>query len=190
MKKELIHKSEQLYEWLLRLYPQKFKRQFGEEMKFVFSESLRDAYEQDGGKGLFVLLGWTFIDVFISLFNEHLQERKEEPPMSLARFVTLRNAALTGFLMVLPFMLLEAITTSGFAHLGFPLGLFIFMWLLAAIFALLLLPIVQTIRAGNIAMANPLFLALRVILMLLIAWAWIGLVVDQMPCFLAVPNCD
>jgi hypothetical protein len=92
--------------------------------------------------------------------------------------------------MVLPFMLLEGITTSGFARLGFPLGLFTFMWLFAVIFVLILMPIVRAMRAGNIATANPLFIALKVVFMGLMAWAWIGLVIDQMPCFLGVPNCD
>ncbi len=82
MKKEVMHKSEQLYNLLLRLYPEKFKRQFGDEMKFVFSESLRDAYEQDGSKGIFVLWGWTFFDLFTSLFNEHVQDRQEDPSMN------------------------------------------------------------------------------------------------------------
>ena len=30
----------------------------------------------------------------------------------------------------------------------------------------------------------------KVVLLGLVAWYWIGLVIDQMPCFLGAPNCD
>lgn len=109
--------------------------------------------------------------------------------MTSARFVTLRNATLTGLLMVLPFIMLEAITTSGFARSGFPLVLYVVMWLFAALFVLLLMPIVHSVRAGNLAMANRPLLALKVVLMGVIAWAWIVLVIDQMPCFLGAGGC-
>jgi hypothetical protein len=190
MKKAVTHKSEQLYSFLLSLYPARFTQQFGEEMKFVFSESLRDAYEQDGSKGIFILLGWTCVDLFTSLFNEHLKVRKADHSMTSARFVSVRNAALVGLLVVVPFILLEAINTSGFSVVGIPLALFLLMWMFAAIFFLILMPLVRTIRAGNIALANPLWLALKVIFMALIVWLWVSLVIDQMPCFLGVPNCD
>jgi hypothetical protein len=79
--KKLIRKSEQLYNRLVQLYPQKFKRQFAEEMKFVFSESLREAYERDGNMGIAVLWAWTLIDLAASLFKEHWRERKGDHPM-------------------------------------------------------------------------------------------------------------
>ena len=82
MKQAVIHKAEQLYHLLLRLYPQEFKRRFGEEMKFVFSESLRHADEQGGSKRVFVLLGWICIDFCMSVLHEHWQARKENQPMN------------------------------------------------------------------------------------------------------------
>jgi hypothetical protein len=39
-------------------------------------------------------------------------------------------------------------------------------------------------------MANPINLLLRVAFLALIAWMWGGILIDQMPCFLGVPNCD
>jgi hypothetical protein len=78
MKNTFLHQSEQLYRLLLRLYPEKFKRQFGDEMAFVFSESLRDAYEQHGGKGVLGLWCWTFLDLVTSLLTEHWQDGKDD----------------------------------------------------------------------------------------------------------------
>lgn len=49
---------------------------------------------------------------------------------------------------------------------------------------------VREARAGNSLIANPFSLVLRVAVLILIAWLWIGSVVDQMPCFPGVPNCD
>jgi hypothetical protein len=190
MNKEATPLSERIYGFLLEFYPKEYKEEFGDEMKYLFSESCKDAYAQAGWIGIATLWGRTSIDWLTSIVNEHLEDRKEEQSMASTRFVTLRNAALTGFLMVIPFVLLEAITTSGFVRSGFPLALYILLWLFAAIFVHLLAPVVQTIRAGNIAMANSLFLVLKVVLMALIAWAWIGLVIDQWPCFLGIPNCD
>lgn len=82
MKKQQIQRAEQMYAMLLELYPTRFREQFGEEMKFVFTESLRDANEREGSKGIMILLAWTFVDLFMSLFNEHLAERKVRQSMN------------------------------------------------------------------------------------------------------------
>lgn len=78
MMNEVMRRSERLYRLLLRLYPERFRRQFGEEMEFVFSASLQDACDRDGGRGIVVLLGWTLIDLFTSVFNEHMRDRRED----------------------------------------------------------------------------------------------------------------
>ena len=76
--------------------------------------------------------------------------------------------------LVLPFVLLEAVNRG--VDRNFPVVLFALMWMLAAAFvAILMRP------------SRPL---LRVVLLIPIAAFWVGLVVDQMPCFLGVPNCD
>ncbi len=43
---------------------------------------------------------------------------------------------------------------------------------------------------GRYELAGIFRLMPRVAIVVLIAWLWVGLVVDQMPCFLGVPNCD
>jgi hypothetical protein len=63
------------------------------------------------------------------------------------------------------------------------------MWLLPLSFILIVMPIVRNL-AGNRNLANRVRLLPRIALATLIAWLWIGLILDQMPCFLGVPNCD
>jgi hypothetical protein len=64
------------------------------------------------------------------------------------------------------------------------------MWVLSLILILIATPIIQNMRAGNNIMAHPVNLLLRVIVLSLVAWFWAALLIDQMPCFLGVPNCD
>lgn len=73
MSKKLRQSSIRLYELLLRFYPKDYKDEFGEEMKFVFMESLRDA--RASGK---VTIFWIriILDAGKSLFNQYLEEKK------------------------------------------------------------------------------------------------------------------
>lgn len=103
-------------------------------------------------------------------------------------FVTLQVAIIIGFLLTLPFFIVEAITTSGFAKSGFPLMLFGMMWFLGSVFVLLILPFVHN-RAKKAAKERPLFLVLKGALLFVIAWMWVELVIDQMPCFLGASGC-
>ena len=101
----------------------------------------------------------------------------------------LKAPAIVSSVLVLPFMILEFVNSRGF-HEGFPIVLFVFMWLLPMAFIVILMPILRSLPAGNRTMPSPLSLFPRVVLLLLIAWLWVSLVQDQMPCFLGVPNCD
>lgn len=93
------------------------------------------------------------------------------------------------FALVLPFMILEAINRRAF-HEGFPIVLFGVMWILPLSLILVVRPVVRSRSAGNREPAGPFSLLSRVVLAILIAWLWVLLVRDQMPCFLGVPNCD
>jgi hypothetical protein len=107
----------------------------------------------------------------------------------------LRAAALAGFLLVLPFMTLEWLTRSDRPRTDFPVPLFGIMWLFAGVFVVLVVSIVRTLRAVASAglparvSAGTAALLLKVLFAGLIAWAWVGLVVDQMPCFLGASGC-
>jgi hypothetical protein len=102
----------------------------------------------------------------------------------------LKTAAMMGFLIVLPFVILELtfnkVTERNVAGLRVLFGL---LWLLSAGFIFIVIPIVQNFRAGNLA-TKPVGLLLRITTSALILTMWTGIVMDQMPCFLGVPNCD
>jgi hypothetical protein len=51
-------------------------------------------------------------------------------------------------------------------------------------------PIVRTLRAGGSLFAHPVNLVIVVLVLLPIIWGLTGLIIDQWPCFLGVPNCD
>ena len=51
-------------------------------------------------------------------------------------------------------------------------------------------PIVNTLRAGGSLFAHPIHLIIVVVISFLFAAGAVGLIVDQWPCFIGVPNCD
>jgi hypothetical protein len=103
----------------------------------------------------------------------------------------LRTPAIISFLLVLPFMLLELINKPGSLQ-DFPITLFGLLWLLSLLFILIGTPVVRSVAAGSGSWVHRLSLTQipRIIVLIPIAWLWVVLVVDQMPCFLGVPNCD
>jgi hypothetical protein len=51
-------------------------------------------------------------------------------------------------------------------------------------------PIVNTLRAGGSLFAHPIHLIIVVVISFLFTAGLVGLIVDQWPCFIGVPNCD
>ena len=108
----------------------------------------------------------------------------------MQNFITnFRLPATLSFLLVLPFIILEIVNRRIFNE-GFPVPLFVILWLLPVVFFLTVMPIMRNIRAGNSLIASPVNLLIRVVILVFIAWMWGGILIDQMPCFLGVPNCD
>ena len=101
----------------------------------------------------------------------------------------IRFPTILSFMLIIPFMIMEVVNRRNFNE-GFPIPLFIFMWLLPLLFMLTGMTIVRSVRAGNNVLAKPVFLLIRVVILIFIAWFWAALLIDQMPCFLGVPNCD
>ena len=102
-----------------------------------------------------------------------------------------RSAAIISFILVLPFVILEALNNTITRQNALSLILlFGVLWLLPAAFVVILAPIVRTVRAGNSIMVNPISLLFRVAFLALIATIWGWGFIDQLPCFLGVPNCD
>ena len=108
-------------------------------------------------------------------------------PVTLLR--RLRTQALVSSVVVLLFVFLELVNRRSY-HEVFPIPLFGLMWLLPLSFALTATPIVRSLSAGRRGLPNHLGLLAGVVFLVLIAWLWVGMIIDQMPCFLGVPRCD
>lgn len=100
---------------------------------------------------------------------------------------TLWLPAVVGILAVVPFALLELVNRIGLNE-AFPFVLFVLLWVLPAVLFRLTISAIQVFRSDRAQASGSLIV--RVIVVGVIAWFWIALMTDQMPCFLGVPNCD
>jgi hypothetical protein len=115
------------------------------------------------------------------------------------------SAALIGFLLALPFLTILSLLLLNieppFAHLlNNPdpdqpnvIGTLIVLGaILLAIAACLIAraPIVRTLQTGGSLLAHPINLLLAVVILSFITMLVVGLIVDQYPCWIGVPNCD
>lgn len=175
-----------LYRKLLALYPRSFRKELGESMEQTFHDLCREKRQTKSGWFSFVL--WTFSETAIGVLRERLLLIREGEIMQNI-LTSLRLPAIISFLLVLPFMILEGVNRRNFNE-GFPIPLFVIMWLLPMLFLLTGMPIIRNVRGGNSLLANPVVLFIRVVFLIFTAWIWTGLLIDQMPCFLGVSNCD
>lgn len=81
MNNAIIRGSERIYGFLLKLYPPRFRREFGEEMAYVFSESLQAARAERGERGIIGLWGRILMDAGKSLVIQYIEEKKEGKTM-------------------------------------------------------------------------------------------------------------
>ena len=95
--------------------------------------------------------------------------------------------AVAGFLLAAPFALLEFSNRRGFNE-AFPVALFILLWALPTALIAVSMSTIQAFRSDRAQASGSLIF--RVIVLGVLAWFWIALLTDQMPCFLGVPNCD
>lgn len=100
-------------------------------------------------------------------------------------------AVIISFFLVLPFAILDFLFNPlRSQNLLDPIVLFGLLWLLPLIFIVIFAPIVQSVRAENNIQTNPVTLLCRVTFLVFIAWVWGVAIIDQLPCFIGVPNCD
>ena len=175
-----------LYKKLLTLYPRNFREQLNESMEQTFRELWNE--KQQSKQELFGFVLWTFIETAVGIFREHLLLISTGNIMQ-SILKTIGSPALISLLLILPFMIMEIVNRREFNN-GFPIPLFIILWLLPVLFIITGMPILRNVRAGNRLMARPMSLLFSVVFLILIAMMWGGIVIDQMPCFLGVPNCD
>jgi hypothetical protein len=103
--------------------------------------------------------------------------------------ITFGAAALISLILLAPFAFLQ-LRYGSHNYSRFPIELFGALWLLGAVFLITVAPIVGAARAGDSLLAHPVTLLFRLVFLALIALMWGGIVNDQIPCFLGVPNCD
>lgn len=175
-----------LYKKLLTFYPKGFREEFAESMEQTFNDLCNE--KRQAKQGFFGFVLSTFIETIAGITQEHALLLTQGDTMKNA-FTNFRMPALIGLLFMIPFMVMEVVNTQNINAI-FNIPLYGIMWLLPTIFILILLSMVQTVLVGNSLMANPISLFMRVVFLLFIAWFWISLLIDQMPCFLGIPNCD
>ena len=169
------HQNRRWYAQLIRLYPKAYRERFGEGMEQTFHDLLRERERSGGGVRRLVL--WMFLDTAVSAFRERLQQVGNGDFMN-SSFRTFTVSALLGFLLVLPLMIMQAINRR---HLNeeFPFVLFLGLWLFPVAICLFLLPIVRAwrMRTHDIqrrilpqrgALANPRWVAMISIVLILI----------------------
>lgn len=101
----------------------------------------------------------------------------------------MRTAVILSAVLVLPLVGLEVVN-HGLFNANFPLPLFVILWLLPCIILLILMPIVRQLRMGGLVPRDAIVVVFKGALLVSLASVWLLIVVDQMPCFLGVPNCD
>jgi hypothetical protein len=147
-----------LYKKLLTLYPRGFREQLGESMAQTFNDLCNE--KRQSKKGLYGFVLWTFIETAIGILREHILLIQEVNSMKNI-LTNLRIPAIIGFLIVLPFIILE-LTIVIVKRLQFDLRdaqdsivIFGILWLGVAAILLILMPVVRNIRAGKDSIANP-----------------------------------
>lgn len=178
-----------LYRKLLGLYPRAFRERLGDSMEQTFNDRCRERKQRTrrGWSG-FVL--WLFVETAVGIGQERIRLIKQGGMMKTIA-TDLGPAVIIGFVLVLPLAVLEVVfNTMNRQNAPGILLLFGLLWLLPTAFIVVLAPIARTVRAGNGILANPVGLVCRVAFLALVAMAWGGLLVDQIPCFIGVPNCD
>lgn len=102
-----------------------------------------------------------------------------------------KSAAIISFFLVLPFALLDFLFNPlRGQNLLDRIVLFGLLWLLPIVFIVIFAPILQSVRAGHSILTNPDTLLVRVAFLVLIASMWGVVIIDQLPCFIGIPNCD
>lgn len=194
--------SRKVYRSLIALHPKGFRERFGEPMLQTFDDLFREWGTQSTSIVLFLFS--IYVETTASIFRQHFNETM----YSEKRFLTPNRAALIGLTMLFPITVVyviavfnieplnrffESVTTEadGVRQKAIGLALLVGMMLMMpAGFAINLVPIVRNVKAGLGATANPSNILAAFVIGSAILYLWGGLFIDQLPCFMGVPNCD
>ena len=175
-----------LYKRLIAFYPRTFREELGESMEQTFSDLCNE--KRQNKRSLFGFIVSTFVETIAGIIQEHILLLNQGDTMKI-NFTNFRSPALIGLLFVIPFMIMEVVNTRNI-NAVFNVPLFGIMWLLPVLFILTVIPIARDVRAGNSILAKPIILLIKVVFLIFLTWFWTSLLIDQMPCFMGVPNCD
>lgn len=195
-----------LYKKLLALYPQTFREQLGESMVQTFDD-LTQEWKQRSARGCTSLILGVFIDTGFGIVREHVHLATQGEYMHKL-LSTPRSAALISLFLCLPlvvllpigmlqiqpfYRLLTPLFTQADGHRQSVLGLSVILGavlLLPAALVISTMPVLQAKRAGQSLFTHPtnLIIAAAIVLVLLALAG--GIIVDQYPCWIGVPNCD
>ena len=99
------------------------------------------------------------------------------------------NSLLISATLVAPFIVLQWVNRRAF-HEDFPFVLFTFMSLHSLFIVVLLTPALRRLRAERTLSALKLGHGVESALSAFLIFVFVDVVIDQLPCFLGVPNCD
>ncbi len=92
-------------------------------------------------------------------------------------------AILFSFLINVPFVIGELLNRNPLDPRSFfPVSLFIGLWLHMALFAYVLMTVINSFRNATVTRNNVL-LGVQLLILVFLAWAWTMLIIDQWPCF-------
>jgi drug/metabolite transporter (DMT)-like permease len=115
-----------------------------------------------------------------------MRTQGQASPRTLKFFVA---SLLISATWVAPFIVLQWVNRKTF-HEGFPFLLFTFMSLHSLFIVLLLTPALQRLRTERSLRALKPGHWAGLLLGVFLAYVYVNVVIDQLPCFLGVPNCD
>ena len=104
----------------------------------------------------------------------------------LKRFST---PIILGLLCVLPFVIMESVNLGRIPD-PFPYTIFLYLWLMFALFLLCLFAILRLAKSRVSKKERLPAYLLNALVLIFTGISIVALSVDQMPCFLGVPNCD
>ena len=94
-----------------------------------------------------------------------------------------------GATLVVPFFALEWVNRRAFNE-EFPLMLFTFMSIHALLIGLLLAPVLQCLQAQRNLRTLKIGHWVGLLFAIFLIYGYVGVLIDQFPCFMGVPNCD
>ena len=113
MGKNSSNKAERMYGIFILLYPRDYRQEFGEEMKYIFSRSIKDTYHEDSKNGIFLFWTRTVLDTGKSLVIQHVENQKGGDSMSnkvikeIKKNGILRVFIITGIILSIPLIAMQ-----------------------------------------------------------------------------------